>query len=64
MSKLSPINSAFKEQGINFNPESQKHLLKIAAQAKADGDPKAAASQEVSEAGAIPIANFKSNRLS
>ena len=31
MSKLSPINSALKEQGINFNPESQKHLLKLAA---------------------------------
>ena len=32
MSKLSPINAFAKDQGINFNPDSQKVLLKLAAQ--------------------------------
>ena len=30
MRKLSPINAFAKDQGINFNPESQKVLLQMA----------------------------------
>lgn len=54
MSKLSPVNAFAKEQGINFNPDSQKVLLQMASKGGKDaaGDEKET----------VTVSNFKSNR--
>ena len=57
MSKLSPINAFGKEQGINFNPDSQKVFLKLAAQGESG-----AARDADGDTGSVAVGNFKSNR--
>ena len=68
MSKLSPLNSMnLVQDGLNFNPNSQKVLLQIAAgknpvkmQQQLTCKTRAFESIDID----IPVANFKSNKLS
>ena len=73
ISKFSPINQMNltgadgTQQALNFNPESQKVLLSLAANRKpaaATNNGPTSDEETVEGTKDIPVANFKSNKLS
>jgi hypothetical protein len=70
MSKLKPFDGMNLVGGstpdqLNFNPESQKVLLQMAANRKADVTQGPGSDEDVGGEGAnnVAVANFKSNKL-
>ena len=63
---MSPINNMIERKGLNFNPKAQHYLLSVAVnkrqseqqQEKEEGE------EEENKSSAIPVTNFKSNKLS